>query len=503
MRKIIKNIGLYLMLVFCFVLLFGPGWIRAIFGDVTMDEIVFHMMVPLVGSDTTPYVISGLVRILLPALILAFVLLIILKYRYKYTIQLDIKVREKEFTVNTPRHLKIILCVVLLFFSLSYFINKLDLFEYAKNSLSKSTFIEENYIEPNNASIKFPEKKRNLIYIMLESMETSYASKSEGGILENNLIPNLTKIANENISFSNTRSLGGAYTNVGTTWTVGAMVSHFSGIPLKVGFDGNTYGNYTTFLPGITNLGDILEKEGYNQLFILGSDIRFGGRYNLMKQHGNYDIFDWTYAVENGYYKNEDYIWWGYTDSSLYKFAKEELTKLASKNEPFNLTMLTVDTHFEDGYVSETCTDLKYNNQYSNAISCADNMVYEFINWIKHQEFYENTTIVIVGDHLTMDVDFFENYKERENDRRVYNAYINSAVTAKNIKNREFSTMDLFPTTLASLGVIIEGDRLGLGTNLFSESETLIEKYGYEYVNNELSKKSKYYNNKFLYNIDK
>ena len=101
-------------------------------------------------------------------------------------------------------------------------------------------------------------------------------------------------------------------------------------------------------------------------------------------------------------------------------------------NNKLNLTLLTVDTHFEDGYVSEACTDLKYDDKYSNSISCADSMLYQFINWIKQQDFYENTTIVIAGDHLTMDVDFFENYKEREQDRRVYNAFINSAVKTDN-----------------------------------------------------------------------
>ena len=385
--------------------------------------------------------------------------------------------------------------------SLIYCINKLNLFEYAKASFTSSTFIEKNYVDPNDVNIKFPDKKRNLIYIMLESMESSYASVNEGGIIQNNLIPNLTSLANENISFSNTEKLGGAFTTPGTTWTIAAMVSHFSGIPLKVSFVGNTYDDYSNFFPGITNLGDILKKEGYNQMFILGSDIKFGSRYSYMSQHGDYDIFDYTYAVENGYYDSDDFVWWGYSDNTLYTFAKEELTKLASKDEPFNLTLLTVDTHFEDGYVSESCTDLKYTDNYSNSISCADNMLYEFVNWIKKQDFYENTTIVIAGDHLTMDVDYFDNYDTTNYERTTYNAYINSAVTTSNTKNRQFSTMDLFPTTLASLGVKFDGDMLALGTNLFSDSKTLFEKYGYEYVTDELNKKSTYYNNKFLFDV--
>ena len=56
--------------------------------------------------------------------------------------------------------------------------------------------------------------------------------------------------------------------------------------------------------------------------------------------------------------------------------------------------------------------------------------------------------------------------------------------------------MDLFPTTLASLGVKIEGNRLGLGTNLFSDTPTLMEKLGIEQFNLEVSKRSSYYDDK-------
>ena len=58
--------------------------------------------------------------------------------------------------------------------------------------------------------------------------------------------------------------------------------------------------------------------------------------------------------------------------------------------------------------------------------------------------------------------------------------------------------MDLFPTTLASLGYTIDGDRLALGTNLYSGKKTLVEKYGKEKVDDEFEKKSEYYNQKII-----
>ena len=116
----------------------------------------------------------------------------------------------------------------------------------------------------------------------------------------------------------------------------------------------------------------------------------------------------------------------------------------------------------------------------------------EFIEWIQDQDFYDNTTVILAGDHLSMNTTSFNNLPEGY-ERRVYNVYLNSAVDTDNTKNRDFTTFDYYPTTLAALGVKIQGDRLGLGTNLFSDKKTLSEKYGNDYIDQELRKKSTYY----------
>ena len=125
--------------------------------------------------------------------------------------------------------------------------------------------------------------------------------------------------------------------------------------------------------------------------------------------------------------------------------------------------------------------------------------IYDFINWCKEQPFYENTTIVLAGDHLTMDPNFLaeidENYV-----RTTYNCIINSAVERETEEPREFATFDLFPTTLAAMGATIEGNRLGLGVNLFSSVETLTEKYGFEKLDEELEARSDFYLETFYKN---
>ena len=74
--------------------------------------------------------------------------------------------------------------------------------------------------------------------------------------------------------------------------------------------------------------------------------------------------------------------------------------------------------------------------------------------------------------------------------RKVYTAYLNAAVEPVQDRKREYSTADNFPTTLAAMGVQIEGDRLGMGTNLFSDVDTLDERDGAELIESELSRTS-------------
>ena len=228
---------------------------------------------------------------------------------------------------------------------------------------------------------------------------------------------------------------------------------------------------------------------------MFGSNAVFGGRKNLYEQHGNYEIWDVNSAIQEN--RIPGYIWWGFNDDLLFTYAKEKITDLAKKEEPFNFTMLTVDTHFPDGFKCEDCED-KWDEQYKNVISCSSKKVGEFIDWIKKQDFYENTTIVLVGDHLTMQMNFMEIPEGVNYDKTVVSIIINPAIEANNTKNRKYYSMDFLPTTLAALGAKIDGERLALGTNLFSNEPTLLEKYGINYVVQELSKTSKFYDENIL-----
>ena len=455
-------------------------WMFATWTNLSMDELVYHLTAPLDGTNTD--MIWDYVRVCaVPTILVIFFLILIL-----------IAWRKKE-KVHLFRGIINLVALVGIIVMLGYTWTELGVGDYLKDQNTESKFIEDEYVDPTDVEVVFPEQKRNLIYIFLESMETTYSDVDDGGAFDENVIPELTEIAQTNEDFSGADpKLNGGYSLAGTTWTMGAMFAQTSGLPLNISISANDMDTQDSFFPGVTTLGDILSDAGYTQTLLIGSEAQFGGRKLYFQEHGNYEMEDYSYALENGLIPSDYKVWWGYEDQKLFEFAKEKLLQLSQGDEPFNLTMLTVDTHFEDGYVCEQCPT-EYDTQYSNVMACSSRQVGEFLKWIQQQDFYENTTIVISGDHPTMDSDYCAEIDQEGNyDRRVFTAYINAAAYAQDQQERTYSTFDNFPTTLAALGVQIDGDRLGLGTNLFSGTKTLLEEFGNSKVNDELKKKSEF-----------
>jgi phosphoglycerol transferase len=368
--------------------------------------------------------------------------------------------------------------------------------EYVYGLFHESELFEERYVSAEEVEITFPEEKRNLVYIFLESMEISYLSEELGGGQEDNLIPELYELATENVNFSHEDDrVGGFLPVTGATWTIGAMVAHTAGVPLKLPPEvaENDYGQGDDgFLPGIVSLQDILEEEGYYQTLMVGSVASFGGRRQYYLQHGADHVYDISTARRDDIVADNYFVWWGMEDKYLFEYARQELTEISQKDEPFAFTMLTVDTHHIGGYVCEYC-ESEHDEQYENVMSCSSRQVLEFVEWLEQQPFYEDTTIIVTGDHLSMDKGYFNRNVDEDYVRRSYNCFINSAVDTQFDENRQFSALDMFPTTLAAMGCTIEGEYLGLGVNLFSGKPTLIELMGYERFDRQLTMSSDYY----------
>ena len=381
--------------------------------------------------------------------------------------------------------------LLLLILSLIAILVSLSVPEFLLNNISYTNLYEKYYVEYDDNLVKFTNNKRNLITIYVESFESSVFSKENGGINKKSYMPLMEDMTNDYINFSNNEKIGGFYQLNGTGWTAAALIGETAGIPIYI----ETKNENDRYLEGAVSIGEILEINGYNNYFLMGSDADFAERDNYLLEHGNYEIFDYDSAIDNNFIADDYFVWWGFEDNKLYSFAKRKLIDISENDEPFNLAILTADTHFYDGYVDDSCP-LVFDSNYANSYYCTDLMLYKFINWIQEQDFYKNTTVVIIGDHLTMRDDFFET--DIKYDRTVYNLFINSFVKTDNTKNRIFSAFDIYPTTLASIGATIEGDRLALGTNLFSDEKTLMEEFGRKKFTKEVAKISKYYKKEIL-----
>lgn len=507
---VIRQLFVFFMLLLSFSLI----WCINNFGNIGLNEIVFTLNMPLKGTANS-YFVSYFWYTFMPTVIF-FVIQFILKfYPRKISYSLNISFGSHTMHIGVlPIKLNGIVWTLVMVIWFSQIIgvanDNFELYAYLKSQMEASELIEKEYVDAADTNITFPEKKRNLIFIFMESAETSYMDKANGGLMDENLILEMTNLAKENISFSHSELLEGATVAPACGWTMAGLMAQTSGMPLKLfkyqdntgGVD-NSMGKYASFMPGITSLGEILEKEGYHNFFMAGSDFEYAGRKDYFTQHGNYEIWDYNSAVAEGKIPAGYEEGWGFEDVKLYEYAKKELTELAARQEPFNFSMLTVDTHAGGGYRCELCPDIYGDNQYANAWVCASRQVYDFVEWIKQQDFYEDTVICITGDHSSMQVGFLDDYAydkhEGDTVRKVYNVFINTEAEPVSMINRKFTTLDIFPTVLASLGAEIGGERLGLGTNLFSDVPTLAETYGYEELFAELNKKSRFYDNNILY----
>lgn len=396
------------------------------------------------------------------------------------------------------RALHIVLSAVFLVVSILLFSAETHFFHYLKMKSGTSDIYEQYYVAPDESVVSFPDKKRNLIFIYLESIENTYASKQAGGVLDKNYISELTDLANDkdSVSFSNTQLLGGASVYVPSiTFTQGSTVAQTSGISLNT----KIFPDYTAAqYPAMTRLEDILHDNGYEQLYIEGSKGEFSMYDKYVGRYEDSTLFDRKTAADKGYCSEDsEYIWkWGIEDRKLIDITKQLITDISQKDKPFFVTMYTMDTHtFESGHRCKDC-DSSIHSDYLASVDCTSKQISELVSWIKQQPFYENTTIVLVGDHLgnekTTMIDIDESYV-----RTTYNCIINPAKQAISTKNREFSSLDMFPTTLSAIGAQIKGDRLGLGTDLFSSSKTLCEQLGKEEYMKQLEQSSKYYDTVF------
>ena len=474
-----RKIPLFLFVFLCFVLLCYPLFLKTTFGPVSFEQFLFHLMNPLKGTD---------VRLYYKGLGYAFVLPLFLTFLYMFPSYFVPK-KWASYLKKWQKSKWQFICAIVLFVSsiaFQLYVLRIDVWYYGHTH--PTTLFRDYYVIPKSQDVVFKEK-RNAIVIYLESMENTYGNFS---VFDKNYIPELTKLAEENTSFDR------FYQFLGTQWTIAGIVDGMCGIPLKIPMKGVRLDLFKTFLPSSVCIPEILQSHDYNTGFIVGSELKFSGLDNLVSQHG----FDKYWGVaeierEKGKMTEEEKgHGWGYNDEAMFNFAKEKITLASKQDKPFFYVLMTIDTHFPNGYFNpRTCKHTE--NNFTDVVSCSSREVNQFVEWIKAQPFAKDTAVIILGDHITMGNDVFETISKNPN-RQVINIFMNGAKIPAQQKQRAFGTFDFAPSILSFMGADLPNDSFGLGRDLFSETPTLTETFSPEKLEGELIKYSPEYQQFFV-----
>ncbi len=291
-------------------------------------------------------------------------------------------------------------------------------------------------------------QKYNLVLIYMEGLESIYSDPQ----VFPDLTPNLNTLRQNNLWFSNMEQTQGA------SWTIAGMVASLCGTPLL--YQGNAHGQDILtqgFLQKAICLPDILAKAGYHQVFMGGAQHEFAGKGAFLKTHHYHQVYglnELKPQLEDPSYLND----WGLFDDSLFDLAAQKFVQLSRQNQPFNLTLLTIDTHHPKGYQSKSCKAYPHSkDQILNAVHCTDQLIQRFLDKLSTNPKWQQTLVVLVSDHLGMR-NTAQKYFPAD-----YQRTLNFIVLNQHLKNRHFLTatqlnvlgrhVDIAPTILDLLEI--------------------------------------------------
>lgn len=478
--------------------------------SVEITQILFHLRFPVGAEAVDVSLVWHFVWVvLLPALVLSLILaapkatarLVV----WIWEIIRSISGRVWRFGLDFVRgHFvlsRYVFVALLLMYGGHYTSKKLKIAEFITENVgekSYANFYEQYYQKPDLASIARHAQThapRNLLIIYMESMEATfrnsdhgrYTSKARVVFPTGSLIPNLDRLATQNLSFSNLVATRGA------GWTIAGLISYNCAfpqtwLPYNAGFN-DSVAKY--FLHSATCLGDVLDTLGYEQVIFRGADGDYAGSRGFFDSHAiamrDLRVLG-PWAVQHDGWQND----WGVKDSLIFTQVRERLQEYErarenGENKPFAFYVLTADTHAPGFVDKQYCPDLE--RSYANSLHCSDRVVGHFVEWFLQSPLAKDTTLILLGDHLTMEQDFIESGVER----RIYNAFINPKFTKplnSEILQSTLTHFDITTLILDSLG--IETRSFGLGRNPLY-GKTLVQELGASGLYEELGKPSRVY----------
>ena len=413
-------------------------WTRGAFGPVTIDQVLWHLRY----AEGAAVHMSGifLVEFLVEVLAIPTVIAVVLALAHVLVAPHCRGWKRAALRSVAP---------IATFGAVGALALQLSVPAYAAAYFEPDLFAQE-YVDPAKVTLEQQPHRRNLVLIYAESLESTYG---DAHLFGRDLLAPLRKVGGR--SYARYRPVPGA------TWTIAALVATQCGVPLKVYSESDVRRREgsKSFLPGATCLGDLLHTHGYRSVFLGGANLDFSGKGRFLHDHGYDETWgrdEWQKAGAPA----TDFNVWGMYDSALFARGRKTLERLHAAHRPFNLTMLTMDTHNPRGFLSPECRR-EGADRFEGIVSCTAEEIAEFVQFARDRGFLEDTTIVVIGDHLAVPNPLYAQLEEAGDRRGIFNLVVGQDLPPAN--RDELLSYDMLPTLVELAGMHVPGERLGLG----------------------------------------
>lgn len=325
-------------------------------------------------------------------------------------------------------------------------------------------YVRANYKEPNDDMFGVA-KGKNVILISLESTQSFVVNNTVNG---QEITPFLNEFIKESYYFDNFYH----QTGQGKTSDSEFLVDN-SLYPLGRGAVFFTHSrNEFHATP------EILGKNGYFTSTLHANNKSFWNRdimYDALGYERFYEINDYEVNEENS-------VGWGLKDAD---FFEQSIRHLKEMPEPYYAKFITLTNHFpfelneEDKFIEPYTSNSKTLNNYFPTVRYQDEALKLFIQRLKDEGLYEDSIIVLYGDH----------YGISENHNRAMGEYLGEEVTPfvstqlqrvpfvihiPGYKGKTISKVsgqiDVKPTLLHLLGIDTKRN-IDFGTDVFSDNK--------------------------------
>ncbi len=247
-----------------------------------------------------------------------------------------------------------------------------DVVEQNLAELYKTNEKSENWLKQDA-------RKTNVLIIIWESLTAKSVGLSHHGV---EVTPNLNKLRNSSLYFSNIFASGDR--------TDKGLVAILSGYPAQPTYSIIKEPNKAAKLPVLTK---DFQKIGYNTEFYYGGETEFANIKSYLFTSDFNKIVD-----VNDFPEDSLDTEWGVHDEMIFsKFLNDHSFQ---KKDPFFSTLLTLSSH--EPYDVPGPVKIKGSDEESlflNSLHYTDDQLGRFLEKAKQDPWYDNTLIIILGDH--------------------------------------------------------------------------------------------------------